>query len=63
MIRTMVTDWTKEPPTEAGFYFYRHSVRTDLEVRRVPDECNYVGHESLWWPERIKEPPTGDTKP
>ena len=60
-----MTNWTKEPPTEPGFYWWR-----DLEwqedakvifVEQRGDQLKTWGTTvqvmgGEWWPERIQEP-------
>lgn len=63
-----VTEWTKEPPTEPGWYFYRDfPALPDTQIMRVhrdmmADSFSGIRTDMLllpgeWWPIPIQEPP------
>ena len=63
-----MSEWTKEPPTEAGWYWWRYRSSHDaipIHIIIQSDKPYVVGigvYEALschgeWWSERIKEPP------
>jgi len=63
-----MTEWTKTPPTEPGWYWYRDfPVLPDTQAGYMNPygfwECAGLRTEAErlpgeWWPERIQEPPS-----
>jgi len=62
--------WTKEPPTESGWYWYRHALSSQPQVFEARDTKDGISiyydqwrptfyFEGEWWPEKI-EPPEND---
>lgn len=60
-------DWTTEPPTERGWYWWRYEPSHDaipLQITMQSGTPHVIGigvYEALtchgeWWPERINEP-------
>lgn len=63
-----MSEWSKNPPTEPGFYWWRrHSKKPDVvELRKAKFVMKMIWRgdtwyaddmDGEWWPQRIPEPP------
>ena len=51
-----MAEWTQEPPTEPGWYWYR--ANGFLEIWEIYNEDTVqLLPAAEWWPEPIQEPP------
>ena len=60
-----MTDWTKEPPSEPGWYWWCYRICDPIPVCIDQGGIAIEGDRAVptkelggkWWPEKIKEPP------